>query len=237
MKPRVFACWLSSALLLSSCLAPAASNPSTLVLKRAWVEKYKNRATISGTMFVDHALKTPKTPSPSKPANDGDIHAAGRSAQVGLPMVAEIMNAADTPKALGLVQDRVKDHQQAKVTGVWRLWFEHPPSGETQEQDFEHLDVPEGTNPDHCFEIHPLVKFETELLEKTFHTIPKFKPKDAKQAFNRYEKLKLALRANSDSITLSSSMVGFNYVRFRLRLHGKPTPLAGHDGSQALADI
>lgn len=232
-RPRLFHIFLASCLAAS---AFAADKASTLVLKRSWIEQFKNRATISGQMFVDHSLSSPKTPSASKPANDGDIHAAGRSAQVGLPMVAEIMNAKDDLTAVKLAVDRTKDHKAAEVTGVWRLWFEHPPSGETQKQDFTNLVVADGTNPDHCFEIHPLVKFEGRDLEKTFHSIPGFKTKDAKESFDRYEKLKLSLTSNADTVSLSSQKVGFNYVKFRLRLHGKPTKL-GTDGLQAVADI
>src|SRR5260370_19532310 len=63
---------------------------ATIVLKRAWVEKFKNRATIEGVTFViDHAY-----PRPNLGAADGDMHVAGRAdKEVGLPMVAEVMNA------------------------------------------------------------------------------------------------------------------------------------------------
>src|ERR1700751_563153 len=64
----------------------------TLVLKKAFVTKYRNRATIDASFFVDHAHK-----QPNPPAKDGDMHVAGRAPkEVGLPMVAEVVNAART---------------------------------------------------------------------------------------------------------------------------------------------
>src|SRR5215831_10476332 len=63
---------------------------NTVVLKRAFVEKYKDRATIDVRFTVDHAHQ-----KPNQPAKDGDMHVAGRAQkEVGLPMVAEVMNAA-----------------------------------------------------------------------------------------------------------------------------------------------
>ena len=57
---------------------------NTVVLKRAFVEKYKDRATIDATFIVDHAHKNPNAPS-----KDGDMHVAGRAqTEIGLPMVA-----------------------------------------------------------------------------------------------------------------------------------------------------
>src|SRR5437016_3412017 len=63
---------------------------ATIVLKRAWVEKFKNRATIEDVSFkIDHAH-----PRPNPGSADGDMHVAGRAdKEIGLPMVAEVMNA------------------------------------------------------------------------------------------------------------------------------------------------
>src|SRR5690349_2971885 len=59
-----------------------------ITLKNSFIEKYKNRATIDATFKVDKAHK-----KPNPPTKDGDMHIAGRSTEVGLPIVAEIMNA------------------------------------------------------------------------------------------------------------------------------------------------
>jgi hypothetical protein len=235
---RLYICLAT--LLLPRFGMAAVSKQSKLVLNRAWVEKYKDRATIAGEITIDHAGPV-KTPRASSPSNDGDIHAASRSTDVGLPMVAEIMNAKDVLNAVKRVKDA--EGQQADFTGVWRLWFEHPPSGQTQAQDLTKLgQAGTNTNPAHCFEVHPLTKFDHIDLQKTFHSVPGYEPKDATTAFGRYEKLKISLSANAKTVTLSSQMIGFNYVEFKLRLQKKAIDLVKDEqgaatGKQAMVDI
>jgi hypothetical protein len=71
-----------------------------LELNRSFIEKYKNRLTITGDYFVDAAHK-----KPNAAAQDGDLHIAGRSPQIGLAMVAEIQNAKLSPDAVKIVHD------------------------------------------------------------------------------------------------------------------------------------
>jgi len=66
--------------LATALLAQTASAENVLELNRSFIEQYKNKLTISGAYFVDAAHKKP---NPAK--SDGDLHAAGRSAAIGLP--------------------------------------------------------------------------------------------------------------------------------------------------------
>jgi hypothetical protein len=101
----------------------SASADTTLELKNDFIETHKNRATIEATYSPKFAHSKPKTPSPSKPSNDGDIHISGTAPEIGLLTVAEIMNAADFPKTLKHVQDNLGGTIQ--MVGVWRIWPEH----------------------------------------------------------------------------------------------------------------
>jgi len=202
-----------------------------LILKLAWVEEYKNRATIDASFIIDHAHKTPNAP-----AEDGDMHVSGRAAkEVGLPMVAEVVNArsADEKAALDLIHLREGQDVAVPVSGAWRVWFEHP--GDRQVQ-FQKVDKPGNTNPDHNFEIHPVTKIGDELLLKSFHVIQGFTPKPAKAAFEIYNKQEILIRATKTAVTLEAKKVGFNYAVFRMRLLGKPKKLKD-DGLAALADV
>src|SRR5215813_7807414 len=69
-----------------------------ITLRKSFIDSIKNKVTITTDYFVDIA--------PSKPhsaADDGDMHVAGRSDVIGLPIVAEIMNAKSTPRSVSLV--------------------------------------------------------------------------------------------------------------------------------------
>src|SRR5579872_1540457 len=220
---RILACLLAVAI-------PASA--ASLVLKRTWVEQFKDRATIDATLTVDHAH-----PHPNPPANDGDMHVAGRAPEVGLPMVTEIMNAAaPTEKpAVDLVHQVEGSSTTIPVTGAWRLWFEHPPSTGSQIQ-FATVPPAANTNPDHCFEIHPLTKVGPTDLKGSLHDIAGFTPKDAAAAFGEYEKLSVSMVVSSTAVTLTSKKSGFNYVLFNLRVTAKSTPLK--DGGMAIvADV
>jgi len=202
-----------------------------LILKLAWVEEFKNRATIDANFIIDHAHKTPNAA-----AADGDMHVAGRAAkEVGLPMVAEVVNARSPEQkaALDLIHLREGKDIAVPMSGAWRVWFEHP--GERQVQ-FQKVDKPGNTNPDHNFEIHPVTKVGDELLLKSFRVIPGFTPKPAKTAFEVYNKQEILIRATKTAITLEAKKVGFNYTAFRMRLIGKPKKLKD-DGLAVLADV
>src|SRR5664279_2800380 len=102
----------------------------TLVLKRAWVEAFKDRATIDASFTIDHAH-----PHPNAPKDDGDMHVAGRApTEVGLPMVAEMMNAAGALEkaAVDLIHKNEGNQKAFPISGAWRLWFEHPAPSQTQ---------------------------------------------------------------------------------------------------------
>lgn len=203
----------------------------TVSLKKAWVEKYKDRATITANFHIDEAHSKPNTAK-----KDGDLHIAGRTLQAGIPTVAEIMNAKDEPAALQEVRN--KKGSSVRMVGAWRLWFEHPPkAGEMQTQNLNQLGpVLQGTNPDHVFEIHPLSEIATIDLGDTFGTITGFKAKDAAQAFASYNKLTAAVRADSHGITIDSPKAGYNYVEFWFEAKGKPKALKD-GGRVVLADV
>ena len=166
------------------------------------------------------------------------MHVAGRaSKEIGLPMVAEIMNAAG-PKESGAVQlihDNEGNGQSLMISGAWRLWFEHPPATGSQIQ-FASVPPAGNTNPDHCFEIHPVIKIGSQDVTESLLPIQGFTPKDPEKAFGAYEKLSVTLRATASSVTLNSTKAGFNYVRFTMRATSRRTTLK--DGGFAfLADV
>ncbi len=205
----------------------------SIVLKRAWIENFKDRATIDATFTIDHAH-----PHPNPPAKDGDMHVAGRAPkEIGLPMVAEIMNAAAAGEqgAVNTVHSDEGNGQFITVSGAWRLWFEHPPSTGAQIQ-FDDVPPAANTNPDHCFEIHPLTKVGSDDLRASLHDISGFTYKDAAAAFGSYEKLSVSLQSNASAVTLTSAKSGYNYVLFTMRVASKATALKD-GGISVLADV
>jgi hypothetical protein len=207
-------------LLVAFCLSFAGSAVAgTVVLNKSWIEKNKNRATIDAGFIVDHAH-----PKPNPAAKDGDIHASGRSPKdVGLPMVSEVMNAAgDGRDAMNQVHKVEGTGATAHVIGAWRVWFEHPGTKQIQ---FKPVPIPANTNPDHSFEIHPILSIDGVSAAKAFQDIKGFTKKKAEDAFGEYEKQSITVAANNTAVALSAKKVGFNYVEFQFTALGSPRKL------------
>ena len=211
-----------SRILLSLALALIAATPASseeiLVLNRSFIEKFKNRLTIDAKYIVDAAHKKPN------PADkDGDMHVAGRSPDIGLAVVAEIQNAKDAPGAVQIVRSVEGTNQQIDVQGVWRIWPEHG-------GDKTHNQVSSAgprftgkgaTNPPHVFEIHPVLKVQNQDVRSTLKPIEGFEPKNARDAFTRYEHGFFEIKATPKAkrVTMRMRMVGFNYVEFIMRVN------------------
>src|SRR5271165_2305493 len=200
----------------SACVS--ALGQTQLVLNKAWMQRIQNRATLDIQMEVDHTLSRPHKIASG--GDDGDIHFSGRSPDVGLPMVAEIMNAGSEPTALS---DLMKDANgtTVPVSGAWRIWFEHPGGDQVQGED---VVVPADTNPDHVFEIHPLLKFAGDSVLDSFVPIPGYKAYDAETACGQYERQQATIQSDDTSVTISAKKIGYNYTHFRMELAGAPSP-------------
>jgi len=207
-----------------------ASAQIQITLKNTFIEKYKDRATVDATFTVDKAHKNPNPAS-----KDGDLHIAGRAKEVGLPIVAEIMNARDEDAAVQAIHAAEQTHQPVKLSGAWRIWCEH--GGESKQVQGAPLTPFTTTNPDHVFEIHPVLSLDGNSVADSLKPIPGFPTKDAEQAFTSYENKKCQIIPNGakKTTTIITSMGGFNYVEFRIKLHSAPFQVA--DGMMVFATV
>jgi hypothetical protein len=196
----------------------------TLTLSSSFVKQVKNKATFPIHLELDAHLTSPHKIGRS--GDDGDIHMAGRADEVQLPMVAEIMNAGLPPQADSVkAMNQTSSGQIVPVTGVWRIWFEHPSPGDQVQGDS--VDVPDNSNPDHVFEIHPITSFGGQDIgdsslapiandQHTYEAYP------AHVAFAAYEKLKATISASDTSVSITSGKAVYNYAEFIIELAGQP---------------
>lgn len=215
-------------LVLVVWLAPTVRAETQITLKNSFIDKYKDRATISATYTIDAAHK-----KPNPAAKDGDMHIAGRAPEVGLPIVAEIMNAASEPAAVDKVHQLEGSGQTVNVTGAWRIWTEH--GGDSVQTQGTKLKPFTTSNPEHVFEIHPVTVLDDIAVADSLHPIEGFETKDADQAFHRYEATRSRIIPGKTTTTLVTTMAGYNYVEFLIELNEDPKPIA--DGTLALASI
>ncbi|MFK4719385.1 hypothetical protein [Bradyrhizobium niftali] len=186
-----------------------------LELNRSFIEKYKNRLTISAQYIVDAAHKRPNPGS-----KDGDMHVAGRAPEIGLATVAEIQNAKSVPAAVDAIHAVEGTGQSIALSGVWRIWPEHGGDNSHIQQSGAGApyEGPAPTNPPHVFEVHPILNLGGQDLRDTLQPIAGYEEKEAEDAFSRYERSTFEITPSEDRVRLRMRMVGFNYVKFMLKL-------------------
>ena len=190
-----------------------------ITLDRTFVEQYKNRATIETTFTVDRAGRDAHAGY-----LDGDLHVAGRAAEIGLPIVAEVENAASKPEAIETVHHASGTGEPIRLTGVWRLWSEH--FGRGEETQGETLAAFERTNPPHVFEVHPVTRLDGLGLEDTFHPVPGFRPEPAPVVFDSLKRARLRIVPAERTITLYTRREELNDADFTIEIGSEPPHLA-----------
>ncbi len=130
-----------------------------LHLRESLLGAQRNRVTVMVTAVVDHIGRRAHSLD-----EDCDLHVPLRSQDIRVPFIGELKNAcsikpAGTPLAFWSRQIYQETHGQAvPVTGVFRIWLEHPPSGDAIQTEAEPVPWYENSNPDHQVELHPLLQ-------------------------------------------------------------------------------
>ncbi|TMI62695.1 MAG: hypothetical protein E6H07_14900 [Bacteroidetes bacterium] len=188
----------------------------TMTLRKSFIDSFKNNLTINANyeVYFAHA-------KPNPAAKDGDLHFSGYDKKIGLPVVAEIMNAKENKNALDIIHEKEgkgKPDEKIKLSGAWRLWCEHPGDIEAFKQGKMKIEI-ENTNPSHVFEIHPVTKVDTVDLMHTLHKTTGYTYKIAEDAFSRYSNLRCRISQNAKTISIETNGIGYNYVDFWLELN------------------
>jgi hypothetical protein len=204
---------LFKSILLMGCLVNLNSSFAQIeiTLRKSFIDSFKNAITISVDYTIDKAHA-----HPNAAAKDGDMHIAGRATTVGLPIVAEIMNAAGQTTAMNKVHAVEGTDQTVALTGVWRIWCEH--AGDDEQVQGKPLSQFNTTNPAHVFEIHPITKLNNLNLLNSLKPITGFTYKKADDALFRYAGTRCQIVPGTNTITIQTNGVGFNYVECKIEI-------------------
>jgi hypothetical protein len=193
-------------------------------LKKTFIEAYKMKATIEvNDFYIDKAHERPNPPS-----KDGDLHIAGRSETIGLPVVAEIMNAKYHQDAVKYVHENEGTNGPVKIKGIWRIWCEH--AGDDVQKQGEIVAKIMTTNPNHVFEIHPVLGLGAQELGESLAPIDGYAYKTCQDAFFRYENTPCKLIPDGDIVSIETRGVGYNYVEFKIQLRDDEDIVEKDDG-------
>jgi hypothetical protein len=208
---------------LLACIAIPAHAEVEVTLRKSFIEKYKNRVTITTPFLVDKVKS-----SVNPPTEDGDLHIAGRPiGEIGLVTVVEIQNAKDADAAVALVRQSAGSNAQLNVTGVWRVWFEH--AGTAPQKQGAAMQTAKNTNPPHVFEIHPATRIGDIDLLNTLRPIQGYtKPDNSSTRIHMVETMTGKLKVASTTATVRAGGNKPNYISFTMKLlpgkHGYQRP-------------
>lgn len=189
-------------------------------LNRSFVERFKNKVSIDVMLTIDRV-----SPRANPPSIDGDLHLAGRAPLIGLPVVAEITNAAAHKDAMATAHRAGGSNRPIDVTGVWRIWPEHAKGGTEVQGDS--LDPAHTADPSHVFEIHPITRLDGIDLLHAFVPVEGFKPGNARRTFGIYQSASCALTVRGDTISIVTQPGLYNDVEFVMELGAEPQRSVG----------
>ena len=226
--PGRFVSVFAAALVLSGCAlivqkakqqyirveSALSSSEITITLQNSFIEAYRDRATIEAVCTVE---RTNRRPHPE--FWDGDVHVAVRTESIGLPIVAEIKNAAFEGDALDLIQRSAASGAPIRLAGAWRIWMEHV--GRTRAFQGE---VPprHQTNPDHIFEIHPVTLVGDRSVGESLRPIAGYRPQGADDAFPSFEKIGCRIIPADETTTIVTPKRQYNDSEFFLEIGEEP---------------
>ena len=214
-----------------------------LHLRQSLLEAQRERVTATITAVVDH-IGDRAHPL----AEDCDLHVPLRSQEIRVPFIGELKNACSERPAgttQGYWSDRVYEETHGRavpITGVFRIWLEHPPAGTAIQTEAARVPWYGSSNPDHQVELHPLVRVGSLDFASHIKRI-----QDAGDTFAGYGADRLPTILNKKLTVQRISIQGESYVRIkgtktgnnhwdlRARVVGAPEALA--DGTRVRVDI
>src|SRR5262252_7304796 len=98
---------------VAGCWAATASAQIRVTLDDKFIDDFKDHVVINADLVIDHSH-----PKPNPASKDGDIHAASRSKDVGLPFVAEIMNSKEALPQVNAFHSANGTGHEFKVQGA-----------------------------------------------------------------------------------------------------------------------
>jgi hypothetical protein len=180
-------------------------------INKSFIEKYKDRVSITTTFTVDQAMQ-----KPTARIFDGDLHMAGRAPEIGLSAVAEIANGASAKKAVDLVHSVEGTATPLKISGVWRIWAEH--GGSAEQEQGTPLPAATSNNPGHVFEIHPITRINNIRILDTFRPVEGYLPGGARDCFDSYEKAECTITVKPKTVSLVVRKGLWNDVQFIMEI-------------------
>ncbi len=128
------------------------------------------------------------------------------------------------------------------MTGVFRIWLEHPPSGNAIQTEAERVPWYGNSNPDHQVELHPLVsvgaldfRSHVKWIQQGSQRFMGYGPTQLVTVLNKTITIQRVTVGGESYIRIHGTKTGFNHWNLRGRVVQPAQPLA--DGLALRLDI
>ena len=155
---------------------------------------------------------------------DCDLHVPLRSPDIRVPLLAELKNAcSEKPAGMPLSYWSQQIAQEAgvgpvRVTGVFRVWLEHPPPGNQVQSEAAPLPAYPHSNPDHQVELHPLLQIASldfldhvKLIEEGDWYYEGYGPKELRTVLQKRLTVQRIGVQGQPYIRMRGTKTGFNH--------------------------
>lgn len=191
-----------------------------ITLRKSFIDSMKDRISYTGNFIL---VASPEHPHSA--AADGDLHMSCTEEIIGLPIVAELINAKSNNEAIRFTNFTAGTDKLVKMTGIWRIWAEHV----TKEKGDDEMNYNpkkqvqgikykfSGTNPPHVFEMHPILQMDDINCMNTLKDIEGYSYKEPAKAFKAYTEAVCSLTDLDTKVLIEAPVLGFNYAEFWLK--------------------
>ena len=243
-KARFQSCRLTASLAFAFLLAlPGYILAAELDLRESLLQAHRDRVTATITAQIDH-LGARAHPL----EEDCDLHVPLRSQDIRVPLLGEVKNACSGKPAgtsLAFWSQRIAQEigtGPVSVTGVFRIWLEHPPPGNQVQSEAAPLPPYPHSNPDHQVELHPLLQIgpldfrsHVKLIEEGDWFYEGYGPPELRTVLRRRVTVLRIQVQGEPYIRIRGTKTGWNHWNLRGRVMQAAQPLA--DGLILRLDI
>ncbi len=214
-----------------------------LQLRQALLEAQRDRVTATITAVVDHLGDRAHPLS-----EDCDLHVPLRSREIRVPFIAELKNAcSEKPDGTSPAywSDRIYEETHGlavSVTGVFRIWLEHPPPGDVVQTEAERVPLYTNSNPDHQVELHPLIRVGSldfsghiKRIQEGSEEYRGYGPAELGMVLNKKLTIQRIMAQGESYVRLKGTKTGYNHWNLRARVVETPEALV--DGTRVRLDV
>lgn len=220
------------ALVLLITVAPVSA--AELELRESFLQSQADKVITTITATVAHIGKNAHSLS-----EDCDLHVPLRSRDLEIPILAEMKNACSMKPAgepNSYWSQKIYDETFGKavsVSGVLRIWLEHPPSGAVAQVEGERVQPYVNSNPDHQVELHPLTQVgaldlrdHIKWIELNGQRYEGYGPDKLITVLNKTITVQRTTHDGVSYVRLHGPKTGFNHWALSARVVGTPTTLS-----------